>query len=296
MTADSIARHGAFVVRSAAISALCFAQRGMAERTSVVLMPEDGTMYCNVVVRMPDRQVFALTIPEDICAARGVIIPHSARARVRWEVSDRQDRAETSLTIDEVASYDLSIVVAGEDVVEARMTIHNLGDEAIEDVWSFNCLSPVRAPEFRDEKLERTYFSRNGEPTCLADIQRVVGPRETLGVYYHERVPAGQEPAFVKEFRATNPDRTDDSWFVTLSKTGDGYMAATSPEALFLFNNQRLSCIHSAALFGDIPRGESRTVTCRFYMSPRGDLADFLERFNRDRAPAEEPEIQADQP
>ncbi len=194
-----------------------------------------------------------------------------------------RDRAETSVTVEGIAAYDL-LISAGPDYVDATLTVHNLGKEVVEEVWAFNCLAPANAPRFFDGDLERTYFSRSGAPARLADLPRLAPVGGTLGVYYHADVGDARRPSFVEQFESTNPDRTDDAWFVTVAE-GGGYMAATSPAALFLFNNTRLGCLHSAAAFGDIEPEQAKSVTCRFYLAEKGGLDEFRARFRRDQAP-----------
>ena len=239
-------------------------------------------MYCNILVQWPEREIFALTVPEDVGSADGVVIPHARRFDVVWEVSGDGRVARTRLG-SERAAYELQIE-AGMDYVDATMTIANIGTVDLQSVWSFNCLSPVNARSLRDEPLDRTFLSRDGQPTLLSTLPRTVGPRANLQVYGLESAPDGGALPFVRDFQATNEVQADAPWLLTLSSDGSGYMAATSPEALFLFNNQKLSCLHSACAFGDIPAGESRTRTCRFYLTSEGGLVEFVERFAADRA------------
>jgi hypothetical protein len=149
-------------------------------------------------------------------------------------------------------------------------------------VFAFNCLNPAGARAFQDWTLERTFMSSHGEPLRMDRTHRVRGHMPTVGFDTHEQTPWGQESAFVRGFSATSPNRTDDSWIVTIAEDGQSHMAATSPDALFLFNNLDRCCIHSATNFGDIAPGESSSTVARLYLA-RGGLDVFLARFQADR-------------
>ena len=127
--------------------------------------------------------------------------------------------------------------------------------------------------------MQRTFMSTPDGPLLLSQTKRVRGVRPTVGVYFNASVEHPEAYPFVVDFQATSPQRSDGNYLVTLSDSGNGYMAATSPEALFLFNNQKFKCIHSAPNFGIIAPGESATGTCRFYFG-EGTLTTFLERLN----------------
>lgn len=245
---------------------------------SLKLIPDQGKMHCNVIVRKGShRDIFALTIPETI-GCRERMILNFPSTTIQWEGPGQGGAVSTSWTTAGVVSYDLNLTL-GTDVVDAEMTIRNLSNEVWHDVWSFNCLNPVKAPSFQDSLMERTYISTTDGPLLLSQTKRVRGPRPTVGVYFNTEVEHPEAYPFVVDFQATSPQRTNGNYLVTLSESGSAYMAATSPKALFLFNNQKFKCIHSAPNFGDIGPGESATVTCRFYFG-EGNLTTFLERLN----------------
>jgi hypothetical protein len=172
------------------------------------------------------------------------------------------------------------------DHVDVEMTIRNHTEFLWRDVFAFNCLNPVNAPAFLDWTLDRTYMSAKGKPLRMAQTRRIKGHMPTVGFYLSERIEPGGESVFVRGFGATSPDRTDGSWIVTLSDPEGAYMAATSHEALFLFDNLDRCCIHSAPSFGDIGPNESSTTVSRLYFA-RGGMDDFLERFDADKATLE---------
>ena len=118
-------------------------------------------------------------------------------------------------------------------------------------------------------------------PKRLSDTRRTIGHRPGIGVYFSEKMELDEEWPFISWFDATSEERTDGDYLVTLSESGNSYMAATSPNTLYLFNNLEFTCIHAAPTFGDIGPGESSTLTTRFYFS-EGGLDDFLKRFSKD--------------
>jgi creatinine amidohydrolase len=104
----------------------------------------------------------------------------------------------------------------------------------------------------------------------------------TVGFYLPQRIPPGEESVFVRGFGATSPNRTDGSWIVTLSEPAGAYMAATTLDSVFLFDNMDRCCIHSAPSFGDVGPREGSTTVSRFYFA-KGSLDDFRKRYESDK-------------
>lgn len=245
----------------------------------ILLRPRQGHMGCTALVPTLDGQMFALGIPETI-GCRERMILNFPEVEIRWTDPDTDGSISCEWTTEGRIRYKTKIIPA-RDYVDVEMSIENLGDRPWHNVFAFNCVNPVRAPEFKDWELERTYMSRHGKPAVMSTTKRVKGHMPTVGFYLHERTPWGQESPFVRGFHATSPDRTDGSWIVTLSDPPGSYMATTSPHAEFLFDNLDRCCIHSAAGFGDIPPGNSSSTVCRLYFA-HGTLDDFLTRYQTD--------------
>ena len=245
----------------------------------IVLQPRQGKMGCSARVPNLGDQVFALGIPETI-GSRERMILNFPEVTIRWDGPDEDGVIATTWTTEGRIRYTTRLLPAV-DYVDVEMTIENLADAVWHDVFAFNCLNPVNARQFKDWELRRTYMSEHGRPVQMAETKRVHGHMPTVGFYLHERIPWGKESPFVRGFHATSPNRTDGSWIVTLSDPPGSYMAATSPSAVFLFDNLDRCCIHSAADFGDIGPGESSTTVCRLYFA-HGSLEDFLDRYRTD--------------
>ena len=261
------------------ISAISGCHAGTQPQT-IQLMPNQGKMPCNVVTNLDGKKnIFALTIPETIGCREGMLL-NFPETDLAWEGPDADGVVRTGWTKDSVISYSLELV-PGRDFVDAVMVITNLSKDNWEDVWSFNCLNPVKAPAFRDEQLDRTYMSTPAGPKPLSATERTIGPRPGIGVYFSERMGADEYWPFISGFQATSPERTNGDYLLTMSSSGHTYMAATSPRTLYLFNNLEFTCIHAAPTFGDIPSGGTSSLTCRFYLA-EGDMQDFFQRFKRD--------------
>lgn len=253
--------------------AFVFSQPLFSQR--ITLQPMQGHMVCTAQVPQLGRQTFALGLPETIGSSEGMILNFPG-VDIQWEGPDQNGVLRHSWHSSGAVEYSL-VVTPYDDYVDAQMSIRNISRGNWTNVFSFNCLNPVNAPSFLDWTLERTYMSKNGRPFRLDATTRVNnGPMKTVQFYVNEAVyPVSP---FVNGFQATSPDRTDDSYIVTLSDDGNSYMAATSPTSCFLFNNLDRCCIHSATNFGDIPSGGEASVTSRFYLA-KGTLEDFIERF-----------------
>jgi creatinine amidohydrolase len=235
-----------------------------------------------VTARVPglDNQAFALGIPETI-GCREAMLVNFPEAKIEWQGPDADGVVSCSWGPGGRISYSLRLVPA-EDYVDLEMTIRNHTEFLWHDVFAFNCLNPIEAPAFQDWKLERTYMSSHGRPLRMVQTTRVKGHMPTVGFYLPERIKAGEESVFVRGFGATSPDRTDGAWIVTLSEPTGAYMAATTTEAAFLFDNLDRCCIHAAPGFGDIEPGVASTTVSRLYLA-QGTLDDFIKRMEADR-------------
>ncbi len=246
----------------------------------IVVEPDQGKMAVRARVPILDDAGFVLGIPETI-GCREAMLVNFPEAKVQWDGPDDQGVVSCTWGPGGRISYTARLIPS-EDYVDLEMTVRNHTEFLWHDVFAFNCLNPVDAPAFKDWKLKRTYMSSQGKPLLLADTERVKGTMPTVGFYLHERIGPKEEPVFVRGFQATSPDRTDGSWIVTLSEPAGSYMAATTLDSVFLFDNLDRCCIHSAPSFGDVGPQEASTTVSRFYLA-RGDLEDFLNRYGTDR-------------
>ena len=248
----------------------------------IVLQPVQGKMVAAARVPHLDGQSFALGIPETIGSRDRMLLNFpEVDGKLTWTGPAEDGSIASQWTTEGVLHYRVRLV-PGYDFVDVEMTVENLGADTWRDVFAFNCLNPVGARAYQDWRLERTFMSSHNEPLRMDGTQRVRGHMPTVGFYTHEQTPWGQESAFVRGFSATSPNRTDDSWIVTIAEDGQSHMAATSLDALFLFNNLDRCCIHSATNFGDIGPGEISSTVARLYMAS-GGLDAFLTRFQADR-------------
>ena len=248
----------------------------------ILLHPVQGKMV--VAARVPHLggQSFSLGIPETIGARERMILNFpEVDGKLTWTGPAKDGSVASQWTSEEVVHYHVRLV-PGEDFVDIEMTVQNLSADTWRDVFAFNCLNPTGASGFHDWKLERTYMSSHGKPLLMAKTRRVRGHMPTVGFYTHEQTPWGHESSFVRGFSATSPNRTDDSWIVTISEDGRSHMAATSQDALFLFDNLDRCCIHSATSFGEIGPNEKSSTVARLYLA-QGGLDEFLARFQADR-------------
>ncbi len=248
----------------------------------ILLQPVQGKMV--VAARVPHLggQSFALGIPETIGARERMILNFpDVDGKLTWTGPAEDGSVASQWTSEGEVHYHVRLV-PGDDFVDIEMTVGNLSADTWRDVFAFNCLNPTGAPDFQDWKLERTYMSSHGRPLQMAKTRRVRGHMPTVGFYTHEQTPWGHESPFVRGFSATSPNRTDDSWIATISEDGKSHMAATSLDALFLFDNLDRCCIHSATSFGDIGPKEKSSTVARLYLA-QGGLGEFLARFQADR-------------
>jgi hypothetical protein len=254
---------------------------------NITLQPVQDQMVCGVKVPGLARQSFALGVPETIGSAEGMIL-NFPDVTINWTGPDQDGVVRHSWTTPGTIFYSIALKPFS-DYVDMEMSITNLSGKSWTGVFSFNCLNPVSAPQFLDWTLSRTYMSRNGQPFRMDGTTRInAGSMKTVQFYLNKSYTPVSP--FVTGFSATSPDRTDDSYIVTISEDGTSYMAATSPKANFLFDNLDRCCIHSCTDFGTIGSGQRKTVNSRFFFG-RGTLSDFIARFNSEIKNASAPRV-----
>jgi hypothetical protein len=249
------------------------------ESSRIIIQPVQGKMMCNAVVPALNRQVFGLGIPETIGSREQMWLVNHPDVHITWAVDLETGTVSTMWTDEAVIAYAVHLIPA-EDYIDIRMSITNLSDGTWHDVFSFNCISPARAPDLKDSALVRTYMSVDGQPRALSETTRIRGHMPTVGIYLPFKHEA-HIPQFAEAFKATSPDRTDGTWLATVSDTDNTYMATTSDDPLFLFNNTEFGCLHASPNFGTLEPGEEKTVFSRVYLT-NGTLDDFLTRYADD--------------
>ncbi|NKB67730.1 MAG: hypothetical protein GKR89_11765 [Candidatus Latescibacteria bacterium] len=241
----------------------------------IELMPVEGKMMVNALVPQLDRQVFGLGVPETIGCQEQMWLVNHADVEIDWQLEKRDGSVSARWAQDGLLHYDLRLV-PGHDYVDIELVVYNQSDAAWSDVFAFNCVSPAKAPDFRDPDLRRTYLSVAGEPVAVAQMPRVQGPRPSIGVYAH-RDYSQCLPPFAQVFEATSPVPSDGTWMAIVAASGDAYMATAAPASSFMFNNTDFGCIHAALLLGAIAPQTQVGGHGRVYFAG-GGLDDFLGR------------------
>ena len=261
------------------VCALCFFMAcHTLQAQDITLTPNNGSTNCLAVVSSLGNQAFFINAPEVIGCSENLIL-RDRETSVVWHRSDPKSSWRTGWSWPGHVTYSLALT-PHVDYVDAEMTITNDSRSNWTNVFSSNCLNTTAACQFVDRKLERTYMSKHGAPFRMDSTNRInTGSSPFAQFYLNEGY--GPVSPFIKGLSATSPDKTDDSYIVTMAADGLSYVAATSPKSAFLFNDIDRCCIHSAANFGDIPAGQFASVTCRFYFA-HGSLDDFLVRFRRE--------------
>ena len=254
----------------------------------ITLMPMQGGMGVRAVLPI-DGQVVTLAIPETLGCKEGLLLNFvEVPGHIHWEGPDQDGAVQCAWSPGGRIHYTARLVPYT-DYIDIEFSITNHTLFTWHDVWSFNCVNPTDAPLFQDFDMHRTYISIDGVPRRLKDTTRRDDFQQGRAVYLHEQAPEGEESLWFWNYRGASSDHTDDSWMALLSEPSGYVMAATSVDALFLFNNNTLSCLHSAPNFGDIGHGETSFTVSRIYFM-KGDLETLFARIEADG-----PELQARQ-
>lgn len=224
----------------------------------VVLDPEQEDMIVRIHWPEQDDQWFILLVPKTFGTVDDILTNHTFEP-ITW--SDRiQGQDIDGVYLDDERFDFRSRVQAHGGKVVVTVEITNTSTEVLRDGWLFTFLAPHGAPEFHDPEGERTWFSIDGTPTALASLPWPESTRGDVAVYHTATAPT-RLPDMMGGIGATATARPDEGWMVATNKAGDAFVAYASPRPLFLFRNRDLSSLHVAPHLGDIPPGETVTVT-----------------------------------
>lgn len=220
----------------------------------------------------------ALGVPETIgCRAHMLAIYFpDVSGKMHWQSDAETGVVSTQWTRAGLIAYELELRPStGHVDIVVRVT--NLSSKMLHDVFAFNCLNPVRAPQCHDTDLQRTYLSQEGQPVSHTDVAHSPGRRPSIRIYRPVGVGSSDEHPFVTATGGTSPDRTDGGWLAALSEPPGFFIAAQSQKPLFLFTNRDRSYLHVAADFGGLAPQQASSSVTRLYMAV-GELSDCVAR------------------
>ena len=202
------------------------------------------------------------------------------------------------------AEYSFILRPTTDDAVNIAATLRNTGTER----WNAAarcvlCLRFIRAPDFFDADMSRTFIHTAGEFMAAKDTR-------SRKRHWSHMLRSEHWALLAQEDRAPycqNSERADCSLIVRSSRDGRRHVGLAWDDTLDVSYNldEELNCIHSEPRFGELKPGESRTVkgTIYFFAGTREELYQrFADDYpnlgygERSRPPQQSAPVDADKP
>ena len=161
-------------------------------------------------------------------------------------------------------------VLCSTDEVRFDITVVNETSGVFRKVHTNTCLALEWSPYVNDPCQERTLVWTTSGPTPRMTLE----PRPQ-GEFMHLGYPVAAADGEPAEDCVVYP------FMFTRSADGEYLIAHATALSTSVGGNAQYSCLHVYPVWPEIPAGESRTVTSRFYVL-RGTPEDLLARWRRD--------------
>jgi hypothetical protein len=216
-------------------------------------------------------QEFRIALPELLSDANHPILPWGF-VSPKFEIRDNSACLVIELP-DEVRVE--ARVHFGRDGIEADLTATNLSTHTWEKLNAFTCFACYKAGSFYDPELTRTYFPIEGNWKPLVELRPEHGPENSPYTFSPvARGPSLDELWVSRRLRGHETRRASQGCACVVS-ADEGWVAGVmTGKAAYLFNNQKLTCLHAAPLMGTVPPGGSSVGRCTIFIF-RGTLEDF---------------------
>jgi formylglycine-generating enzyme required for sulfatase activity len=229
--------------------------------------------HAGVVFHVPyfPQGSFSSFVPEQAGAA-GVPLAWAAKHEgIRWE--QRPDEAcEYLCTFPGKAEMRVTLV-PGMDCVDFTIAIRNLTDRPFTGVGTNTCFNVHASPYFENPERTRSFVWTDAGPTCM--LQMPIGPRSGEPLHGGWGVARADQEAPKGGGLVRHPIAA------IRSRDGQWIIAQAYGEGTSIGTNAHYSCLHSRPLWPDVPPGEERAMTGKYYFL-RGGPEELLNRWKAD--------------
>ena len=232
--------------------------------------PQSGHSVVFNVPYFPQGR-FSSNLPEQVGAAGGSFGWGYENEGIHWEkkpdgtcqyVSKFTGKAEMRVT-----------VVPGLDYIDFTIAIRNLTDKPFTGVHSNTCFNVHASPYFENPERTRSYVWTDAGATCMLEMP--------IGVGSGEPMHGGWSVATANQKAPKGGNLVRHPIIAIASRDGQWIIAQAYGEGTSVASNAHYSCLHSRPLWPDIPPGEERSMTGKYYFI-RGGPAELLERWKAD--------------
>lgn len=229
--------------------------------------------YAGVVFHVPyfPQGSFSSFVPEQSGAA-GVPLAWAAKHEgIRWE-KKTDGACEYLCTFTGKAEMRVTLVPKL-DCVDFTIAICNLTDEPFTGVHTNTCFNVHGSPYFENPERTRSFVWTDAGPTCL--LQMPIAPRSG------EPLHGGWGVATADQEAPKGGNLVRHPILAIRSRDGQWIIAQAYGEGTSVGTNAHYSCLHSRPRWPDIPPGENRSMTGKYYFL-RGGPEELLNRWKAD--------------
>ena len=214
---------------------------------------------------------FSTFVPEQAGAA-GVPLAWAAKHEgIRWEKKP-DETCEYLCTFTGKATMRVTLVPQL-DCVDFTIAISNLTDKPFTGVHTNTCFNVHASPYFENPERTRSFVWTDAGATCM--LKMPIGHRSGEPLHGGWGVAAAGQKApeggNLVRYPIIAIHSRDGQWIIAQAY-GEGTSVAT---------NAHYSCLHSRPRWPDVPPGQERSMTGKYYFI-RGGPDELLERWKRD--------------
>jgi hypothetical protein len=161
----------------------------------------------------------------------------------------------------------------GLDYIDFTIAIRNLTQEPFTGVHSNTCFNVHASPYFENPERTRSYVWTDAGATCMLEMP--------IGVRSGEPLHGGWSVATAAQKAPKGGQLVRHPIIAISSRDGQWIIAQAYGEGTSVASNAHYSCLHSRPLWPNIPPGEERSMTGKYYFI-RGGPAELFERWKAD--------------
>ncbi|MFH1267534.1 MAG: hypothetical protein ABIK89_17565, partial [Planctomycetota bacterium] len=214
---------------------------------------------------------FSTNLPEQVGAA-GVPLGWAAENEgIRWE--KKSDGTCEYLCVF-TGKAEMRVTLAPKlDCVDFTIAIRNLTGEPFRGVHTNTCFNVHASPYFENPERTRSFVWTDAGPTCMLQMPIAPGSGEPMH--------GGWGVATADQAAPKGGSLVRHPILAIASRDGQWIIAQAYGEGTSVGTNAHYSCLHSRPLWPDVPPGEERSMTGKYYFI-QGGPEELLKRWKAD--------------
>jgi hypothetical protein len=165
----------------------------------------------------------------------------------------------------------------GHDRIKAQVSATNLSRREWRMFNAFTCFACHKAPSFHDPAATRTYFPVDGKWTSVSELPGRGSSGSPFTFLRANGGPDLDEFWVCRQLHGYCPEPASQNCACVISADGNWVAGVTTRSPAYLFNNQKLTCVHAAPLVRTVPPGATTEAESTIFVF-RGTIGAFAEK------------------